>query len=145
MKSNKKSRLPAALMAVLVSLSSASRVGANPVHPTVTQGGATVTSQGPNMTVQTTGAAVINWSGFNIGAGETTTFVEPSSTSAVFNNIGGNSPSQILGHLDANGYVFLENPSGFYVGGKAAISARHWRNAGRSPRAACACFNSARS
>ncbi|MGD0412940.1 MAG: filamentous hemagglutinin N-terminal domain-containing protein, partial [Verrucomicrobiota bacterium] len=95
----------------------------NPVHPTVTQGGAAVTSQGPNLTVQTSGNAVINWTSFNIAAGETTTFVEPSSTSVVWNNINGSAPSRLIGHLDANGYVVLENPAGFYVGGQAAIRA----------------------
>src|SRR5262249_3280407 len=32
-------------------------------------------------------------------------------------------PSQILGNLSANGYVVLQNQSGFYVGGQAAITA----------------------
>ena len=116
-------RLPAALLAVLLSQSLVSSVQANPVHPTVTQGSAVVASQGPNLTVHTSGNAVINWSSFNIAAGETTTFVEPSPTSVVWNNINGSSPSQILGHLDANGYVVLQNPAGFYVGGQAAIRA----------------------
>jgi filamentous hemagglutinin family protein len=114
---------PALFAAVVLCQTLALTVGANPVHPTVTQGGAAVSTQGANMTVQTTGNAVINWTSFNIAAGETTTFVEPSSTSLVWNNIGGSSPSQILGHLNANGYVFLQNSSGFYVGGQAAISA----------------------
>jgi hypothetical protein len=30
---------------------------------------------------------------------------------------------QILGHLDANGYVVLQNQSGFYIGGNAVINA----------------------
>ena len=118
-----KSKCAIALVAVLLGPSYVSNVGANPVHPTVTQGGATVASQGPNLTVHTSGNAVINWGGFNIAAGETTTFIEPSSTSVVWNNINGSSPSRILGHLNANGYVILQNPSGFYVGGQAAIKA----------------------
>ena len=113
----------AALAVVVLGLALPMGVQANPIHPTVTQGGAVVTSQGPNMTVQTSGNAVINWGSFNIAAGQTTTFIEPSSTSVVWNNINGSSPSQILGHLNANGYVILQNPSGFYVGGQAAIRA----------------------
>jgi len=113
----------AALLSVLLSQASVSKVQANPVHATVAQGSAAVTSQGPNLTVQTTGNAVIRWSSFNIAAGETTTFVEPTSTSVVWNSINGSSPSSILGHLDANGYVVLQNPAGFYVGGQAAIRA----------------------
>jgi filamentous hemagglutinin family protein len=115
--------LLAGLLAVLLSQSLVSAVQANPVHATVAQGSAVVSSQGPNLTVQTSGNAVINWGSFSIAAGETTTFVEPSPTSVVWNNITGSSPSRILGHLDANGYVVLENPAGFYVGGQAAIRA----------------------
>jgi filamentous hemagglutinin family protein len=111
------------LIAVLLGQSSAPRVGANPVHATVTQGSASVTSRGPQLTVRTSGNAFINWNSFNIAAGETTTFVEPSSTSVVWNRINGSSPSQILGHLNANGYVILQNSAGFYVGGQAAIRA----------------------
>jgi len=111
------------LAAILLGRSLPLGVQANPVNATVTQGTAVLTSQGPNLTVQTSGNAVINWSSFNIAAGERTTFVEPSSTSVVWNNINGSSPSSILGHLDANGYVVLQNPAGFYVGGQAAIRA----------------------
>ena len=119
----KAGRLPAAFLAVLLSQSLLSSIQANPVHAVVTQGSAVVASQGPNLTVQTSGNAVINWSSFNIAAGQTTTFVEPSPTSVVWNDINGSSSSRILGHLDANGYVVLQNPAGFYVGGQAAIRA----------------------
>src|ERR1017187_1822050 len=119
----KNGRWLAALSAVLLSQALASRVRANPVRAAVTQGSAVVSSQGRNLTVQTSGNAVINWGSFNIAAGETTTFVEPSATSVVWNNISGASASQILGHLNANGYVILQNPAGFYVGGQAAIRA----------------------
>ena len=98
-------------------------VDANPTGGSVAQGGATFNTSGSVETITTSGNAYINWSSFNIGACETTTFVEPSATSVVWNNINGSSPSQILGNLNANGYVILQNQSGFYVGGQAAISA----------------------
>ena len=56
--------------------------------------------------------------------GETTTFVQPSSSSVVWNQINDANPSQILGNLNANGYVILQNQSGFFIGGQAAISAQ---------------------
>src|SRR5258708_29567280 len=96
---------------------------ANPLGPTVSQGTAAVTSQGSHLTIQTSDRAFINWQGFNIGLGQTTTFVQPSSTSLVWNYITDPNPSQILGNLNANGYVVLQNPSGFYIGGQAAITA----------------------
>src|SRR5579859_3424866 len=52
---------------------------ANPVGPTVSQGKASFTSQGPQYTIQTSDHAFINWQSFNIGVGETTTFIQPSS------------------------------------------------------------------
>ncbi len=96
---------------------------ANPVGGTVAQGGATFNTSGSHETITTSGNTLINWQSFNIASGETTTFVEPSATSVVWNSIGGGSASQILGNLNANGYVILQNQSGFYVGGQASISA----------------------
>ena len=96
---------------------------ANPVGPTVTQGTATFTSQGSQLTIQTSAFAAINWQSFNIGVGQTTTFLQPSSSSVVWNQINDPNPSQILGNLNANGYVVLQNQAGFYIGGQAAITA----------------------
>lgn len=98
------------------------RVNANPQGGTVSQGAATFSTSGSQLTVTTSAQTFINWSSFNIGAGETTTFVQPSSSSVVWNHINDPNASQILGTLDANGYVVLQNSSGFYVGGQAAIN-----------------------
>ena len=108
---------------VLLTVLAQWRAAANPSHPVVTQGSATFSSQGPQLTIHTGGNAFINWSSFNIGAGESTVFVQPSSTSVVWNHISDPNPTQILGHLDANGYVVLQNQSGFYIGGNAVINA----------------------
>jgi filamentous hemagglutinin family protein len=89
----------------------------------VSQGKATFSTQGPQLTIQTSDRAFINWQSFNIGLGETTSFVQPSSSSLVWNQIHDSNPSQILGNLTANGYVVLQNTSGFYIGGQASIAA----------------------
>src|SRR5271157_688868 len=109
----------AAGMALLAPLFAA----ANPTQGVVTQGSAVITTQGPALKIQTAGNASINWATFNIGAGQSTVFVQPSASSVVWNHINDPNPSQILGHLDANGYVVLQNQSGFYVGGNAVINA----------------------
>ena len=96
---------------------------ANPTGGSVSQGSATFSSSGSTLTIDAANGTFINWQGFNIGAGETTTFVQPSSSSLVWNQINDPNPSQILGNLNANGYVVLQNSSGFFVGGQAAISA----------------------
>ncbi|MGA2869864.1 MAG: filamentous hemagglutinin N-terminal domain-containing protein, partial [Verrucomicrobiota bacterium] len=90
---------------------------ANPIGGTVVSGSATIKSSGSQETITTAGNAYINWNTFNIGGSETTTFVEPSATSVVWNNITGSGASQILGTINANGYVILQNQAGFYVGG----------------------------
>jgi len=97
---------------------------ANPTGGVVGQGAAKFTTSGSSFTInQSSANAFINWSSFNIGAGETTTFNQPSATSVAWNQINGASPSQILGSLNANGYVILQNPNGFYVGGSAVLNA----------------------
>lgn len=110
------------LLGALLLFASFLRGYANPVGPAVSQGHATFTSQGPQLNIRTSDRAFINWQSFNIGAGETTTFLQPSSSSIVWNRINDSSPSQILGNLNANGYVVLQNSSGFYIGGEAAIT-----------------------
>ena len=99
-------------------------VVANPVGATVTQGSATLTTQGSHLTIRTSNLSAINWQSFNIGLGETTTFVQPSSSSIVWNQIHDANPSQILGSLSANGYIILQNQAGFFVGGQASITAQ---------------------
>ena len=109
------------LLALLTSLVA---VRANPTGGSVTQGAATFKTSGNQFIItQTSGNAYVNWQSFNIGAGETTTFVQPSPTSVTWNNINDVNPSQILGNLNANGYVVLQNSSGFYIGGNALITA----------------------
>lgn len=97
---------------------------ANPTGGTVTQGAANFNTSGSQFTInQTSPNAFINWQTFNIAGGETTTFNQPSTSSVTWNQINDANPSQILGTLNANGYVILQNPSGFFVGGQASITA----------------------
>jgi filamentous hemagglutinin family protein len=96
---------------------------ANPHGGKVAQGSASFNSKGSQLTITTSDQTIINWRSFNIAPGQTTTFVEPSSTSVVWNQINGSSPSQILGNLNANGFVVLENSAGFFIGGQATITA----------------------
>src|SRR6516225_3058775 len=96
---------------------------ANPAGGSVVQGSASFSSSGSQLTVQTSDRTQINWNSFNIGVGETTSFIQPSSSSVVWNRINDPNASQILGNLNANGYLILQNPSGFYIGGQAAITA----------------------
>jgi filamentous hemagglutinin family protein len=110
------------LLAALVLLAGrASDVYANPTGLSVITGNATAQQVGSQLNVAVSQLAVLNWKSFNIAAGETTSFLQPSSSSVVFNVIGGANPSQIFGNLTANGTVILANANGFYFGPDSMI------------------------
>jgi filamentous hemagglutinin family protein len=95
----------------------------NPQGMTVVSGSASSAQHGNTLQITTSQTAVLQWSSFNIAAGQTTIFNQPSATSIVFNNIKNANPSTIFGSLEANGIVVLENSSGFYFGPNAFVKA----------------------
>jgi filamentous hemagglutinin family protein len=97
------------------------RLSANPTGMTVRLGTATAQTSGAQLNLTVSQTAFLNWSSFNIQAGETTTFIQPSANSVVLNEIGGANPSQIFGNLNANGTVILANANGFYFGPNSMI------------------------
>lgn len=96
---------------------------ANPAGMTVQSGTATVAAQGSQVSITASHNAVLQWQSFNIAPGETTTFIQPSAQSIVWNHIQGTQPSQIWGNLHANGVVVLMNEAGFHFGPSAFVSA----------------------
>ncbi|NYF19424.1 filamentous hemagglutinin family protein [Xanthomonas sp. JAI131] len=65
----------------------------------------------------------LNWLSFNIGAQDTVNFLQPNAQSIAVNRIADPNGSMILGHLNANGQVFLINPNGVLFGQGAQVSA----------------------
>ncbi|HWY31601.1 MAG TPA: filamentous hemagglutinin N-terminal domain-containing protein [Candidatus Acidoferrum sp.] len=110
------------LAAVLIFNDRISNALANPSGLTVSSGSASTQQIGSQLNVTASQLAILNWQSFNIGNGETTTFQQPSSSSIVFNEIGSANPSQILGHLNANGTVILANANGFYFGPNSMVN-----------------------
>jgi filamentous hemagglutinin family protein len=98
------------------------QVFANPQGMAIVQGRVGATQNGAQLTVTASANSVIQWQSFNIGAGETTTFVQPSARSVVWNQISDVNPSQIWGNLNANGIVVLMNQNGFYMGPNSSIN-----------------------
>ena len=95
---------------------------ANPSGENIVQGNVTFAREGSTLTInQATDRAIINWQDFSIAFGETTTFQQPSSSSATLNRVVTGNPSSLLGNLSANGQVFLINPNGVVVGAGARI------------------------
>lgn len=62
-----------------------------------------------------------NWSQFNIGAGNSVEFQQPSSRSVALNRIFQADPSRIQGALRANGQVYLINQNGIVFGPGAKV------------------------
>ena len=115
-------------LAMILAISGQSYAGQPPAPnqlPTggqVSAGSAAISQSGNTMNItQSSQRAAINWSSFNIGSGATVNFVQPNSSSVALNRIQGNSASQIFGHLNANGQVFITNPNGVYFAPGASV------------------------
>src|SRR5262245_38098141 len=101
------------------------RVAAGPEGGTVVGGAATIAGQGSASVIinQSSQNAIINWNTFNIGVNESVRFNQPNSGSVALNRvIGGQGPSEILGHLTANGRIFLINRDGVLFGPGAVVN-----------------------
>jgi len=97
---------------------------ANPLGPTVVNGGAAVSGVGTSVVTinQTTPKAILSWQQFNIAPNEVTRFIQPTAQSIALNRIFDANPSQIFGSLQANGSVILLNPNGVMFGPSAQVN-----------------------
>jgi len=95
---------------------------ANPKGVNVVGGQATI-DQAPGRTTikQQSNRAIINWQGFDIDRNEVTSFIQPGSKSIALNRVDSNKPSLINGRLQANGHVWVVNPSGVVFGPSAQV------------------------
>ena len=74
----------------------------------------TITQQSQNLS--------LNWQSFNIAPQETVNFVQPSAAAVAVNHIFDTNGTQIFGHLNANGQVYLINPNGVLFGQGAVVN-----------------------
>src|ERR1700743_1245315 len=76
----------------------------------VISGSGQISSSGNTTTVtQSSQNLSLNWRSFNVAPQETVNFQQPSTTSVAVNHIFDTNGTQILGHLNANGQVYLIN------------------------------------
>ena len=95
---------------------------ANATGGSVVAGQGTINQAGGTTTIsQQSPTLILNWQGFSISPSETVQFVQPAATSIALNRVIGNAPSEIYGHLLANGQVFLVNPNGVLFGPGAKV------------------------
>ncbi|MBB6243195.1 YDG domain-containing protein [Rhodanobacter sp. MP1X3] len=89
----------------------------------ITAGSGQITQSGNTTTIQQSSQNLsLNWQSFNIGSNQTVDFVQPGSSSIAVNRILGSTGSTILGHLNANGQVWLINPNGIIFGQGAQVN-----------------------
>jgi trimeric autotransporter adhesin len=95
----------------------------HPLGGKVVSGSARITQVGHTTDIRQSSADVaIDWLSFNIGSQESVDFLQPSASSVAVNRISSTNGSQILGHLDANGQVYLINPNGIIFGKGAEVN-----------------------
>jgi filamentous hemagglutinin family protein len=119
-------RLNATYVAVLAALSQGAyaQLAANalPTQGQVTQGQATIQQSGSQMQVQQQSQnTVINWGTYNIGKDAGVTYHQPNSNAIALNRVA-NGSSEIAGHLQANGKVYLLNPNGILFSSTAQVN-----------------------
>jgi trimeric autotransporter adhesin len=89
----------------------------------VTLGSGQISQSGNTTTIQQNSQTLsLNWQSFDVGAQETVNFVQPNAGSIAINRILSSTGSEILGHLNANGQVWLINPNGVLFGDNAQIN-----------------------
>ena len=127
----KRSTKPTLLLGTLVTVATlaspayaqAPPPNALPTSGSVVAGSANITQSGAVMNItQSTQRAAIDWQSFNIGSGATVNFQQPGSNAVTLNRVVTNNPSQIFGSLNANGQIFLTNPSGVYFAPSASVN-----------------------
>jgi filamentous hemagglutinin family protein len=119
----KKRTLALAISMVLGSLAAPRAVLAGPEGGQVVAGAGSITQSGASTVItQSSDRLAINWQSFNVAQNENVRFDQPSTSSVAMNRIFDQSPSQILGSIDANGHVLLINPNGMVFGENARLN-----------------------
>jgi filamentous hemagglutinin family protein len=110
-------------LGVVLSTGAAPIALAQPTGLSVQSGTATSALNGSQLTLTTSHQAFLNWQSFNVPAGQSVQFLQPSASSIAWNRIQDQNPSQIFGSVQANGVLILENAAGFHFGPEASVQA----------------------
>jgi len=96
---------------------------AGPSGGVITAGSASITQSATLTTItQASSHLSLTWNSFNIPAKDTVDFLQPSASAIAVNSILDVNGTQILGHLNANGQVYLINPNGIVFGPGAEVN-----------------------
>ncbi|MFC5581149.1 YDG domain-containing protein [Rhodanobacter terrae] len=111
------------LLSASLGMSGFAWAGNAPTGGQIVSGSGQITQSGNVTTIQQDSQTLsINWQNFGIGASQTVDFLQPGSSSIAVNRVLGNTASDIEGHLNANGQVWLINPNGVLFGKDAQVN-----------------------
>jgi len=93
-------------------------------NATPVTGGITGGTVGNTTTINQTGqAGIINWTTFDMAAGETANFVQPNTSAVTLNRITADmNGTQIAGQINANGSVWVVDPNGVFIQEGASVN-----------------------
>lgn len=115
--------LPAQAELPVICVSGATCGNSSGIINNALQGVSGIAIAGNSMTINQNAAnAVLHWRSFNVSSDASVNFVQPTSDSVALNRIYQNGASEILGHLNANGRVYLINQNGILFGGGAVVN-----------------------
>jgi trimeric autotransporter adhesin len=111
------------VMAASLCAAGLSHAGNGPAGGQIVGGSGQIQQVGNTTTiVQNSPTLSLNWQSFNIGQNQTVDFQQPGSNAIAINRIFSSTPSEIYGHLNANGQVWLINPNGILFGQSAQVN-----------------------
>jgi len=118
----KKHSLRGLLLLIPLSLISPLAMAA-PTGGQVTAGTGTISQSGATTTInQSSQNLSLSWKSFNVASSETVNFRQPNSSALAINRIADTQGSTVLGHINANGQVWLINPNGILFGATAQVN-----------------------
>jgi filamentous hemagglutinin family protein len=110
-------------LAIALALGAGGAAHAGQTGGQIVSGSGAIQQNGATTTInQASQHLSLNWQSFDIAPNETVNFVQPGRDAIAVNRILGNSASEIYGHLNANGQVWLINPNGVLFGQGAQVN-----------------------
>ncbi|WP_114239949.1 YDG domain-containing protein [Dyella sp. C9] len=115
--------LALSLLAASLLVVTGAYAGTNPSGGQITDGVGRIQQSGDTTTIQQSSPTLqLNWQSFNLSQDATVDFLQPSASAIAVNRILSTTPSDIYGRLNANGQVWLINPSGILFGPSAQVN-----------------------
>ena len=111
------------LLSASLGMTGLAHAGNAPTGGQIVGGSGQIQQSGNTTTIQQNSKVLsLNWQSFDVGADQTVNFLQPGASSIAVNRILGNTASEIFGHLNANGQVWLINPNGVLFGQGAQVN-----------------------